>query len=102
MSADCPCDESSNLSICYVETSMEERNASTDEHVHCMSVWTHLGPPTKYHSLHTPAVTARKIDIIRALLSGRARPTTPQIFPGRSYCEGASMSRCSTRIHFEQ
>ncbi|GJQ75654.1 hypothetical protein Trydic_g17730 [Trypoxylus dichotomus] len=97
----CPCDDSYNLDICYVETSAQDRNVSNDDHTHNISVWSHLGPPTKYQTLHTPTVSARKIEIMRALLSGKARPATPQIYPGRSYCEGSTMSRVNTRVHYE-
>lgn len=98
----CPCDNSNDLTICYVETSTEDRNKSLEFHVNNASVWSHLSPPTEYQSLHTPAVSARKVDIMRSLLSGKARPTVPQIFPEKSYCEGSTLSRCSTRVHYDQ
>ncbi|KAK9729844.1 hypothetical protein QE152_g15744 [Popillia japonica] len=98
----CPCDDSNNLGICYVETSTEDRNASTEDNVLRSSVWSHLGPPTKFQSLQTPAISARKIDIMRALLSGKAKPATSHLYPAKSYCEGSILSRCNTRVHYEE
>ena len=85
--------------VCYLEASTADKDVSFDRDDMKEVVWRRVKPPFGRNAETVPQVSARKVEVTRAYLSGRAKPQTSPVFP--RVCEDACTARANTRIPFE-
>lgn len=59
--------------VCYVEASMFEKDKSFDSKHTPDTVWKVVKPPTHLGGSNPPLVGARRLEIVRALLTGKVK-----------------------------
>lgn len=75
----CDADSAGANDICYVEGASEDKTRSPEMHDVSNIVWKRIKPPTYAMERPVPAVTARKVDVVRAQLLDKARYRSPFI-----------------------
>ncbi|XP_071050167.1 uncharacterized protein [Onthophagus taurus] len=96
-------DDTEEQSILFAEMSnaemcLSESISGDAERILADSVWFNMAPPPRLTSSRTPNVTARKLDIMRAILNGKANPKMALVHPEKPYCASLSVSRVTTKI----
>ncbi|XP_044271338.1 uncharacterized protein LOC123015592 [Tribolium madens] len=64
-------DDDNEKSLCYIEGTVVDKNASKDITELHENVWYRMKPPKQSSETYTSFVTARQIDLIRNMLLGK-------------------------------
>lgn len=85
--------------VCYAEASMFEKGASFDSKNTAEAVWKVVKPPSRLGGSNPPLVGARRLEIVRAQLTGRVK-TKDEPLLGVETTEIYSTTKITRRTKF--